>query len=160
LVPVGAGRRVAQAAAVSLSIDGAAVAHAGRGGIARDPGGDDLNDPTPGGGSRHAPPLWRSLLYVPANNRRFIDKAHTRNADEESLLLPKQWTLYAARAAGVVPLGLVGSIADYADLKAMRCVALRSRRLGFEGASCTHIYIQSGPKKSRGSPSVAALRPI
>jgi citrate lyase subunit beta/citryl-CoA lyase len=59
-------------------------------------------------------------------------------ADEESLLLPKQWTLYAARAAGVVPLGLVGSIADYADLEAMRRVALRSRRLGFEGASCIH----------------------
>ncbi|MBL4691446.1 MAG: CoA ester lyase, partial [Rhodospirillales bacterium] len=26
-------------------------------------------------------PVWRSLLYVPANNRRFIDKAHTRGAD-------------------------------------------------------------------------------
>ena len=235
-----------------------------------------MNDPIPGGGSRPVPPPWRSLLYVPANNRRFIDKAHTRNADgiildledgvppgerpgarevlddsvakvaaagadvlvrvnagaadldadleaaaipgvtalvvpkaesaeqiralsarvsaleasrgiaagvirllvliespaglldaraiaaadprivalslgsedfaletgmvadEESLLLPKQWALYAARAAGVVPLGLVGSIADYADLEAMRRVALRSRRLGFEGASCIH----------------------
>ena len=26
-------------------------------------------------------PVWRSLLYVPANNQRFIDKAHTRGAD-------------------------------------------------------------------------------
>ena len=25
--------------------------------------------------------VWRSLLYVPANNERFIDKAHTRGAD-------------------------------------------------------------------------------
>ena len=25
--------------------------------------------------------IWRSLLFVPANNRRFIDKAHTRGAD-------------------------------------------------------------------------------
>ena len=25
--------------------------------------------------------VWRSLLYVPANNPRFIDKAHTRGAD-------------------------------------------------------------------------------
>ena len=25
--------------------------------------------------------VWRSLLYVPANNQRFIDKAHTRGAD-------------------------------------------------------------------------------
>ena len=28
-----------------------------------------------------APIVWRSLLYVPANNPRFIDKAHTRGAD-------------------------------------------------------------------------------
>ena len=25
--------------------------------------------------------VWRSMLYVPANNSRFIDKAHTRGAD-------------------------------------------------------------------------------
>jgi len=25
--------------------------------------------------------VWRSLLYVPANNQRFIDRAHTRGAD-------------------------------------------------------------------------------
>ena len=27
------------------------------------------------------PPLWRSLLYVPANVERFIESAHTRGAD-------------------------------------------------------------------------------
>jgi len=26
-------------------------------------------------------PVWRSLLYVPANVPRFIEKAHTRGAD-------------------------------------------------------------------------------
>ena len=26
-------------------------------------------------------PVWRSLLYVPANNPRFIAKAHLRGAD-------------------------------------------------------------------------------
>ena len=26
-------------------------------------------------------PVWRSLLYVPANNPRFIAKAHERGAD-------------------------------------------------------------------------------
>tara|TARA_R110002111_G_scaffold262444_2_gene338533 strand:+ start:4950 stop:5831 length:882 start_codon:yes stop_codon:yes gene_type:complete len=26
-------------------------------------------------------PVWRSLLFVPANNRRFLDRAHTRGAD-------------------------------------------------------------------------------
>ena len=25
--------------------------------------------------------IWRSLLFVPANNSKFIAKAHTRNAD-------------------------------------------------------------------------------
>ncbi len=27
------------------------------------------------------PPLWRSLLFVPANNKKFVAKAHTRDAD-------------------------------------------------------------------------------
>ncbi|MDX1513258.1 MAG: CoA ester lyase [Gammaproteobacteria bacterium] len=58
--------------------------------------------------------------------------------DPENLLMPKQWTLFAARAAGVVPLGLVGSIAGYTDLEAMKAAAIRSRDLGFEGASCIH----------------------
>ena len=26
-------------------------------------------------------PVWRSLLYVPVNVSRFVDKAHTRGAD-------------------------------------------------------------------------------
>ena len=56
----------------------------------------------------------------------------------ESLLMPKQWTLFAARAAGIMPLALVGSIADYSDLEAMKIIAVRSRALGFEGASCIH----------------------
>ena len=58
--------------------------------------------------------------------------------NEENLLLPKQLTLFAARAAGVMPLGLVGSIAAYQDLDALERNALRSRALGFEGASCVH----------------------
>jgi len=29
----------------------------------------------------HKPPVWRSLLYVPANQERFIASAHTRGAD-------------------------------------------------------------------------------
>jgi citrate lyase subunit beta / citryl-CoA lyase len=31
--------------------------------------------------SRPAPPVWRSILYVPGNVPRFIDKAHERGAD-------------------------------------------------------------------------------
>lgn len=58
--------------------------------------------------------------------------------NEENLLIPKQLTLFAARAAGVMPLGLVGSIAAYQDIENLERIALRSRALGFEGASCIH----------------------
>ena len=30
---------------------------------------------------RPAPPVWRSILYVPGNVPKFIDKAHERGAD-------------------------------------------------------------------------------
>lgn len=58
--------------------------------------------------------------------------------DPDTLEVPKQMLLYAARAAGLVPLGILGSIADYADLDAYRARADRSRRFGFEGAACIH----------------------
>ncbi len=57
---------------------------------------------------------------------------------EDNLLIPKQLTLFAARAAGIMPLGLVGSIAAYQDVEDLERIALRSRALGFEGASCIH----------------------
>jgi citrate lyase subunit beta/citryl-CoA lyase len=55
---------------------------------------------------------------------------------EEALLTARQITLYAARAAGVAPLGLVGSLASFDDPVAFQAMAGRSRRLGFEGAGC------------------------
>ena len=58
--------------------------------------------------------------------------------DPDALEVPKQMVLYAARAAGIVPLGILGSIADYSDLDAYRARAERSRRFGFEGAACIH----------------------
>lgn len=60
-------------------------------------------------------------------------------APEPDLLMgAKQQTVYAARAAGVQPLGLVGTIAQYKDLDAFgRTVAL-SRRVGFTGAAVIH----------------------
>lgn len=44
----------------------------------------------------------------------------------------------AARAAGVVPLGLVSSIVDFSDLAAFRRVCEQSRDLGLRGAPCVH----------------------
>jgi citrate lyase subunit beta/citryl-CoA lyase len=55
---------------------------------------------------------------------------------EEALLVAKQMLLHAARAAGVMPLGLVGTLAGFADPAAFHAMAVRSRRVGFEGASC------------------------
>ena len=59
-------------------------------------------------------------------------------AEPEGLFYPKQHTVFAARAAGIAPLGFVGSIADFRDQEAFRAIVRRSRRLGFVGASCIH----------------------
>ena len=58
--------------------------------------------------------------------------------DAEGLFLPKQQLAIAARAAGVMPLGFIGTVADYQDLDAFRRTVQRSRRLGFLGASVVH----------------------
>ncbi len=44
----------------------------------------------------------------------------------------------AARAAGVVPLGLTGAIVGFGDLDAFRRLAEESRALGLRGAPCVH----------------------
>jgi citrate lyase subunit beta/citryl-CoA lyase len=44
----------------------------------------------------------------------------------------------AAAAAGIVPLGLVGTITDFGDLEAFRRIAEESRALGLRGAPCVH----------------------
>jgi citrate lyase subunit beta/citryl-CoA lyase len=58
--------------------------------------------------------------------------------EAEGLFYPKQQIVIAARAAGVLPLGFIGTVADYKDLDAFRATARRSRRLGFMGASVIH----------------------
>jgi citrate lyase subunit beta/citryl-CoA lyase len=59
-------------------------------------------------------------------------------ADPEVLFYPKQRTLFAARAAGIMPMGFVGSIADFRDQEAFRAIVRRSRRMGFMCASAIH----------------------
>lgn len=58
--------------------------------------------------------------------------------EAEGLFYPKQQVVLAARAAGVLPLGFIGTVADYKDLEAFRATARRSRRIGFTGASVIH----------------------
>jgi citrate lyase subunit beta/citryl-CoA lyase len=61
--------------------------------------------------------------------------------DPDVLLYPKQQVLIAACAAGVLPLGVIGSIANYRDEAGYREAIRRSRRFGFTGASCIHPAI-------------------
>lgn len=58
--------------------------------------------------------------------------------DAEALIYPKQQAIFAARAAGIQPLGFLGTVADFRDLDAFRATIRRSRRLGFTGASVIH----------------------
>ena len=57
---------------------------------------------------------------------------------DEALFMPKQSMIIAARAAGVMPLGFIGTVADFSDWDKFRAMVRRSRQLGFEGASCIH----------------------
>lgn len=57
---------------------------------------------------------------------------------EETLLLPKQQMIFAARAAGIMPLGYIASVASFGDVEAFRRMVRRSRQYGFMGASCIH----------------------
>jgi citrate lyase subunit beta/citryl-CoA lyase len=56
----------------------------------------------------------------------------------EALQLAKQTMIIAARAAGILPLGFMGTVADYRDLEAFRQIVRRSRAFGFAAASCIH----------------------
>jgi citrate lyase subunit beta/citryl-CoA lyase len=56
----------------------------------------------------------------------------------EGLFMPKQMAVFAARAAGIMPLGFIGTVAEFHDLDGFRQTIRRSRRLGFIGASVIH----------------------
>ena len=58
--------------------------------------------------------------------------------EADGLLLPNQQIVFAARSAGLLPLGFVGSIAQFSDLDAFRDTIRRSRRLGLRGGFCIH----------------------
>ena len=58
--------------------------------------------------------------------------------EAEGLFMPKQMCVFAARGAGIMPLGFVGTVAEFHDLGGFRETVRRSRRLGFMGASVIH----------------------
>jgi citrate lyase subunit beta/citryl-CoA lyase len=61
--------------------------------------------------------------------------------DPDVLLYPKQQVVFAARAAGVLPMGVIATVAEYQDLAGYPDIVRRSRRFGFQGASCIHPSI-------------------
>ncbi len=58
--------------------------------------------------------------------------------DSEGLIYTNQVVVFAARAAGICPLGIVGTVAEYKDLDAVRETIRRSRKLGYSGSPCVH----------------------
>lgn len=56
----------------------------------------------------------------------------------EVLLMPKQQILQAARAHGLMPMGTIGTVADYSDLEDYTRVVRQSASFGFVGASAIH----------------------
>jgi citrate lyase subunit beta / citryl-CoA lyase len=58
--------------------------------------------------------------------------------EPDALYLPNVQVVAAARAAGILPIGYVGTVAHFADQKAFADTARRARRLGFAGGFCIH----------------------
>lgn len=58
--------------------------------------------------------------------------------DSDTLFMPKQTVQFAARSAGIMPLGFFGTVADFADTDSFTATVRRSRRFGFEGAAVVH----------------------
>lgn len=54
------------------------------------------------------------------------------------LRTPKLLAHYAAKAEGKLSLGLLRSVADYADLPAIEAAGREAREHGFDGATCVH----------------------
>jgi citrate lyase subunit beta/citryl-CoA lyase len=93
------------------------------------------------------PGAWFQMPQIARADRRII--ALTLGGEDfalemgmlptaEALMMPKQQLAIAARSAGILPLGFIGTVADYKDLEAFRQTVRRSRRLGFRGASVIH----------------------
>ena len=57
---------------------------------------------------------------------------------EETLLMPKQQMIFAARSGGLMPLGFIASVAAFGDPEAFGRMVRRSRQFGFMGAGCIH----------------------
>lgn len=57
---------------------------------------------------------------------------------EDTMFVPKQQLIQAATAAGILPLGTIGSVADFSDLDGYARIVKRSAEFGFVGSACIH----------------------
>ena len=60
------------------------------------------------------------------------------SVDDDGLYVPNVMAVAAARRAGVLPIGFIGSVADFKDQDRFRARIRRARKLGFESAFCVH----------------------
>ena len=56
----------------------------------------------------------------------------------EELVFPMMNIATVARAFNLIPLGILGSVANYKDLEKFRTAAEKSKKMGFAGAYCIH----------------------
>ena len=56
--------------------------------------------------------------------------------DDDGLYVPNVMGVAAARRAGIIPIGFIGSVADFKDPEAFRARIRRARKLGFDAAFC------------------------
>ena len=59
-------------------------------------------------------------------------------ADADALYVPKVQMLICAKAAGIIPLGFIHTVADFKDTEGLRNACIRARRLGFMASTCIH----------------------
>ncbi|MGE0714142.1 MAG: CoA ester lyase [Alphaproteobacteria bacterium] len=58
--------------------------------------------------------------------------------EPDGLYVPRVHSMIAAREAGIIPLGVLGTHADIRDVEGFRAMIRRSKRIGFEGGMCIH----------------------
>ena len=80
--------------------------------------------------------------------------------DADALYFPAMQTLYAAREAGVTPIGYLGSITVYQDTDLFARWVRRAKALGFEGGFCIHPnQVDILNRELRPSPGLVRVAP-
>lgn len=105
-----------------------------------------------GGGRMTAPrllPNWRSLLYVPATNCRFVDRAHERNADAVILDLEDSIPFSEKEAARANAVSAAARIAGYGVPVLIRINSGTQARLDLDRIVSPDIFAIDVPKVAR-----------